>query len=74
MKTSYEVRCGRRLVSIQSSHTAREAVYEYLRSLGWPDSEITAVSVDALGCAGAVYRAIPAGSEEELREFRQAAR
>jgi hypothetical protein len=64
--TSYEVRCGRRLVSLQNAHTAREAVREYLRTMGWRESEITSVSMNALSCAGAVYRAIPLGSEEHL--------
>jgi len=64
--TSFEVRCGRRLVSLQTAHTGREAVREYLRSMGWRESEITPVSANALGCAGAVYRAIPLGSEERL--------
>lgn len=66
VKTSYEVRCGRRLVSLQNAYTAREAVYEYLRSIGWRESEITPVSANALGCAGAVYRAIPLGAEEHV--------
>ena len=64
--TSYEVRCGRRLLSLQNAYSARKAVLEYLRSMGWRESEITAVSANALSCAGAVYRAIPLGSEERL--------
>ena len=65
MKPSFEVRCGRRLVSLQNAHTARESVREYLRSMGWRESEIMFVSANAIGCAGAVYRAIPLGSEEQ---------
>jgi len=64
--TSYEVRCGRRRVSLQTAHTAREAVRGYLLSIGWRESEITSVSMDALGCAGAVYRATPVSNEEYL--------
>ena len=62
-RTSYEVRCGKRLVSLQNTNTPREAVIEYLRSLGCRDSEMTAVAVDALTWGGAVYRAVPLGSE-----------
>jgi hypothetical protein len=61
--TSYEVRCGRRLVSLQSAHTAREAVIEYLRSMGCRESEMTTLSANAVDWHGAVYRAVPLGSE-----------
>jgi hypothetical protein len=63
MRTSYEVRCGKRLVSFESASTAREAVIEYLRSMGCRDSEMTSVAVDALTWGGAVYRAVPLGSD-----------
>ena len=60
--TSWEVHCGKRLVSCESANTAREAVIEYLRSIGCRDSEMTSVAVDALTWGGAVYRAVPLGS------------
>ena len=60
---SYEVRCGKRLVSFQHAHTAREAVREYLRSVGCSESEMTTLSGNALGWHGATYRAVPLGSE-----------
>lgn len=63
MSTSYEVRCGRRLISLQNAHTAREALMEYLRSIGCRDREIVSVSTDAVTWRGAVYRAVPLGSE-----------
>jgi hypothetical protein len=63
MRTSYEVRCGKRLVSLQNANTAREAVIEYLRSLGCRDSEMSSVAPNALTWGGAVYRAVPLGSE-----------
>ena len=63
MSTSYEVRCGRRLISLQNAHTAREALMEYLRSIGCRDREIVSVSADAVTWRGAVYRAVPLGSE-----------
>ena len=63
MRTSYEVRSGKRLISFQSASTAKEAVIEYLRSMGCRDDEITRVAADAITWRGAVYRAVPLGSE-----------
>jgi hypothetical protein len=63
MRTSFEVRCGQRLISLQNAHTAREAVIEYLRSLGCRDDEIVSVSANSVTWRGAVYRAIPLGSD-----------
>lgn len=60
---SWEVRCGKRLVSLQNAYSAREAVIEYLRSIGCRDSEMTTVAANALDWGGAVYRAVPLGSE-----------
>jgi hypothetical protein len=63
MRTSYEVRCGQRLVSFQNANTASEAVIAYLRSMGCRDSELTSVAPNALTWGGAVYRAVPLGSD-----------
>ena len=63
MGKSYEVRCGDRLVSLQNSRTPREAVTEYLRSLGCRESEMTTVSRIAISWRGATFRAVPLGSE-----------
>ena len=63
MGKSYEVRCGKRLVSLQHAHSAREAVIEYLRSMGCRDSDMTTLSRNSLGWCGVVYRAVPLGSE-----------
>jgi hypothetical protein len=62
-KTSYEVRTGKRLIAFQNTNTALEAVIEYLRSVGCRDDEVTRVAVNAVTWRGAVYRAIPLGSE-----------
>jgi hypothetical protein len=59
MRTGYEVRSGSRRVSLQNAHTAREAVIEYLRSMGCRDDEVTTVGADAATWRGAVYRAVP---------------
>jgi hypothetical protein len=63
MGTSYEVRSGKRLVSLQSASTAKEAVVEYLRSTGCRDDELTRVAADAVAWRGAVYRAVPLGGD-----------
>jgi len=63
MKPSWEVHCGRRLVSRETAHTAREAVIEYLRSIGCRDDEMTSVAANAVTWGGAVYRAVPLGSD-----------
>ena len=62
MRTSYEVRCGARLLSFQNAASAREAVVEYLRSVGCREEELSGVAVNAVSWRGAVYRAIPLGS------------
>jgi hypothetical protein len=63
MKTSYEVRSGKRLVSLQNANTPKEAVIEYLRSIGCRDHEITGAAADAITWRGARYRAVPLGSD-----------
>ena len=60
MRTSYEVRSGRRPVSLQFASTAQEAVIEYLRSIGCRHDEIMRMGADAVAWRGAVYRAVPA--------------
>jgi hypothetical protein len=56
--TSYEVRCGRRCISLQLASTAREAIIEYLRSMGCRDDEMSTLGADAISWNGAVYRAV----------------
>jgi hypothetical protein len=62
IRTSYEVRCGKRLISLQPASTAREAIIEYLRSMGCRDEEMSTLGADAIGWNGAVYRAIAVAS------------
>jgi hypothetical protein len=59
INTCYEVRSGKRPVSTQWASTAREALIEYLRSLGSRDDEIVSVAPDAVVWRGARYRAVP---------------
>jgi hypothetical protein len=63
MRTSYEVRSGTRLVSLQNANTAKEAVIEYLLSMGCRSDEIARVAANAVTWRGAVYRAVPLGSD-----------
>ena len=63
LRTSYEVRSGKRLISFQNASTAYEALIEYLRSIGCRDDELTRVATDAITWRGTVYRAIPLGTE-----------
>lgn len=51
-----------RLLSFQSAPSAREAVVEYLRSVGCREEEISGVAANAVSWRGLVYRAIPLGS------------
>jgi hypothetical protein len=62
-RKSYEVRSGKRLISFQNANTATEAVLEYLCSMGCRRDELMRVAVDAVSWRGAVYRAVPLGSD-----------
>ena len=55
---TYEIRCGRRVVSHVESHTPRHAITQYLRSLGCRDEEIEPMGSDVVGWRGAVYTAV----------------
>jgi hypothetical protein len=63
---SYEVRCGKRLISLKRASTATEAVIDYLRSMGCRDDEMMRVGADAVTWRGAVYKAAPAQSPEPI--------
>jgi hypothetical protein len=63
MARSYEVRCGRHAVALQTASSASEAVGEYLRGLGCHRDEIVRMGADAASWRGAVYRAVPAKSD-----------
>jgi hypothetical protein len=55
--TSYEVRSGGRLISLQEASTGQEAVLQYVRSLGCRQDEIRRVAPDTVAWRGAVYSA-----------------
>lgn len=58
IRTSFEVRSGKRVVSLQRASTAREALIEYLRSMGCRDNDMSTLGLDVMGWNGAVYRAV----------------
>jgi len=63
MRTTYELRSGKRPIARRSASSAREAVFDYVRSLGCRDDEIVPLGADAVSWFGAVYRAQPVPDE-----------
>jgi hypothetical protein len=57
--TSYEVRTGRRRLSVRTASTAHEALQDYLRGQGCNAKEIVRMGVDKAAWRGAVYSAAP---------------
>ena len=68
MTTKYEIRSGRRVVSIQSSVSALQAVVDYVRMFGCSDSEITRLGVDSVAWRGARFSAVPVPIEPASAE------
>jgi hypothetical protein len=58
LRGNWEVHCGKRLLTLQSASTAREALIEYLRSSGCRDEEMSTLGAASMGWNGAVYRAV----------------
>jgi len=63
MTKHWEIRSGRRAVSIRSGATAQQALIDYLRSLGCRDGDIVRLGVDAISWHGARYTAVPVASD-----------
>ena len=59
MSREYEIRSGRRTVSIQHSVSALQAVVDYVRSFGCSDDEIKRLGVDTVAWRGARFSAVP---------------
>jgi hypothetical protein len=64
METRYEIQLAGRVISRHDASTARDAVIDYVRSLGCRDDEMVRVAADAVAWRGAVYSALPAVSGE----------
>jgi hypothetical protein len=64
LRTSYEVRSGRRAVALLVASTAQEALFDYMRALGCRDNEIVRMGTDAAAWRGAVYSVVPAVGNE----------
>jgi hypothetical protein len=64
VNTDYEIRSGRRAVSIRSAPSAQQALLDYVRSLGCKDAEIVRLGAAAVVWRGARYTAVevPSGS------------
>ena len=59
MSRKYEIRLGRRTVSIQHSSSALQAVVDYVRSFASSNEEITTLGVDTVAWRGARFSAAP---------------
>jgi hypothetical protein len=57
MRASYTVHTGKRQVAVIDAWSANEAVIEYLRSRGFPDSEIVRLRGNAASWRGAIFTA-----------------
>ena len=55
----YEIRSGKRTVSVQTSVSALQAVVDYVRMFGCSDSEIRRLSTDSVSWRGARFTAVP---------------
>ena len=58
MSKKYEIRSGRRIVSIQYSVSALQAAVDYVRSSGVKDDEITRLGIDCVSWRGARFNAV----------------
>jgi hypothetical protein len=63
IRTSYEVWSGKQLVSLQNTSTVWEALLLYLGAQGCRRDEIMRLGPDSVSWRGAVYRAVPVGSD-----------
>ena len=57
MLRDYEIRSGRRAVSVRRGPNAQQALLDYLRSLGCRNDEIVRLGGDAMSWRGARYTA-----------------
>jgi hypothetical protein len=63
----FEIRSGRRAVSVQHSVSALQAAVDYVTSLGCAEHEIVRLGLDSVAWRGARFQAVPVGSDEPRR-------
>ena len=56
---TYEIRSGRKAVSVRAASTPQHAVLDFLKSMGCRDTEIVRLGSDEVAWRGAVYTAVP---------------
>jgi hypothetical protein len=61
--TTYEIRSGRRALTTRDASTPQHAVLDYLKSMGCRDADIVRLARDGVSWRGAVYRAVPVGTD-----------
>jgi len=59
MLRDYEIRSGRRAVSVRSGANAQQALIDYMRSLGCRNDEIVRLGINTVSWRGARYTAAP---------------
>jgi hypothetical protein len=57
MRTTYEVRCGRRALGKEVAESAQEALVTFLIQYGTRNTEIVRLGVDRAAWRGAIYSA-----------------
>lgn len=67
MTHKYEIRSGRRVVSVQYSVSPLQAAVDYVRAFGTSDAEIKRVGVDVVAWRGARFTAVQVPDERPVR-------
>jgi len=57
--TYFEIRKGRKMVSVRDAGSGYQALVDYLRSVGCHDADIVRTGSHSVSWRGAVYRATP---------------
>ncbi|HEX5028069.1 MAG TPA: hypothetical protein VFV56_04570 [Gaiellaceae bacterium] len=55
---TYEIRSGRRTITLREASTPQHAVIDYLKSMGCRDAEIVRLGTDGVAWRGARYTAV----------------
>jgi len=68
MSKKYEIRSGRRTVSIQYSVSALQAAVDYVRMFGCSDDEVIRLGADSVSWRGARFSAVLVPAEPKPAE------